>query len=276
MLIGNNFVCGVFDSKKSHKNKKLSALHTVETFQFDYITSCDSCAVSYINEKSCKLTPNMLIIRKPGQKSQSKLHYKCYCLHLEIAPDTLLFDELYNTPEYFTLINESIYRHLFEELLQHVTKNGKNPSDFFINAKILELAYHIKKDKKYNTEIKRYSLKKENASVRKAITYIKENYQKNITLSELGDITGYSPNHFQRLFIQTIGISPSKYLEKVRINQAKYLLIENEKSLSEIAYECGFSSQSYFSKVFKRHTLLSPYDFQSTQIFRFKGSSDFD
>ena len=103
---------------------------------------------------------------------------------------------------------------------------------------------------------------------------MKKNYENNILLKDLGELTGYSPNHFQRLFTETMGISPSKYLENLRVNKAKYLLMENEKTLSEIAYQCGFSSQAYFSKVFKKHTLLSPFEFQTNALFKYLDNSD--
>lgn len=269
MKIGNILNYGVFDSKKIYKNEKITPIRRVEAFEFDYILSCDSSAVSFIDEKNCRLLPNMLIIRKPGEKSNSHLHFKCYCLHLQIEPTNPLFNELFSTPSYFTFISDNTYRPLFETLFQHLAKNDKGINDYFISAKILEFIYHIKKDEKYNQSIHQNLLKKENRSIQKAISYLKRNYDKKIQLNELGILTGYSPNHFQRLFIQVIGISPSKYLENIRIDRAKYLLIENEKSLSDIAYECGFSSPSYFSKVFKKHTLLSPYDFQMSAIFKY-------
>ena len=269
MHLGNIVKYGVYNSKKKHGNSPISPVRTVACFEFDFILACDSSATSYIDDKSCKLVPNMLIIRKPNQKSNSILHFKCYCLHLEVERDNPIFYELMSTPEYFTFINESKYRVLFETLLQHLTKNAENLHDHFTTAKILELIYHIKKDEKYNQTIRQTALKKENRSIQKAVSFMKKHYDQPIALCDLGKIGGYSPNHFQRLFVEVVGISPNKYLENIRINRAKYLLMENELSLSDIAYKCGFSSQSYFSKVFKKHTLLTPYEFQSNSAFKY-------
>ena len=269
MKIGNILQYGVYNSKKQNKGVTLTPLRHIQSFEFDYILSCDPSALSHIDDKSCPLAPNLLIIRKPNQKSQSRLHFKCYCLHLEIDESNPLFSELFATPDYFTFINPNTYRPLFEALFQHLTKSGKDTNDHFVNAKILELIYHIKKDEKYNQKIGRVFFQKENRSIQKAISFMKKNYENNILLKDLGELTGYSPNHFQRLFTETMGISPSKYLENLRVNKAKYLLMENEKTLSEIAYQCGFSSQAYFSKVFKKHTLLSPFEFQTNALFKY-------
>lgn len=273
MHIVNIIKYGVFNSKNAYHEAKFSPLRIVKTFEFDYILSCDASATSYIDDKSCNLIPNTLIIRKPNQKSNSRLHFKCYCLHLQIEPDNPLFDKLSAAPNYFTFINDTVYRSIFEELLLHLTKNEKKSHEYFINAKILELIYHIEKDKKYNQNIRHTAIRKENRSIKKAISFMRKNYDKPIQLKELGKITGYSPNHFQHLFTETMGISPSKYLEKIRIAKAKYLLMENEKTLCTIAYECGFSSQSYFSKIFKKHTLISPHEYKTSFIFKYSNNS---
>lgn len=270
-MIGSIAKYGVYNSKKVHKNEKITPIREVENFEFDYILSCDLNAVSYINEKSCRLAPNMLIIRKPHQKSNSRLHFKCYCLHLKIEKTSPLYLELLNTPEYFTFISDATYRPIFESLLKHLA-NGYTTSDYFTSAKILELIYNVKKDEKFNNKIKHHTLKKEHHSIQKAITYMKKHYDKNVTLDFLGDLTGYSPNHFRRLFVSIIGTSPTKYLENIRVSRAQYLIMQNEKSLTEIAYECGFSSQAYFSQVFKKTTLLTPAEFQATSLITYKNN----
>ncbi len=268
MHIGNILQYGLFDSKKTYPNVQISSLRTVQVFEFDYILSCDANAVSYINEKSCRLSPKMLIVRKPGQKSNSRFHFKCYCLHLEIEKENPIFNELLSVPEYFTLIHDTTYQQLFESLFRHLIKQNERNNDYFISAKLLELIYYIKTDAKRNKNVRQRSSKKENHFIQKAISYMKQNFPQQITLKTLGDLTGYSPNHFQRIFTQAIGASPQKYLETVRIEQAKYLLAQNEKTITETAYLCGFSSQAYFIQVFKRHTLLTPSEFQKTSAFK--------
>ena len=96
--------------------------------------------------------------------------------------------------------------------------------------------------------------------------YIKKNFPKQITLADLGKVSGYSPNHFRNIFTATMNLSPQKYLEKVRIDYAKFLLVQNDLSIAEIAYACGFSSQSYFTKVFKAFTMQTPHEFLKSSL----------
>ena len=260
---------GVFDSKQNYENLKVSPLRQVQCFEFDFILSCSDSAISYIDAKSCKLSPNMLIIRKPKQKSNSKLHFKCYCLHLEIPQEHFLYQDLSSVPDFFTLINENSYYALFESLMQHLIKQPSITTDYFVLSKIFDLVYRIKKDTPQNEIVHYRNIKNENLSIQKATSYMKANFSSSISLEDLGNLTGYSPNHFHRIFSTIVGISPQKYLESIRINRAKYLLIKNETSITDIAYECGFSSHPHFSKVFKQHTLLTPYEFQRKNRFRY-------
>ena len=269
MEVANILKYGLYDSKHEYANKKITQKRVVNVFEFDYIISCNESATSFIDGKSFSLAPNTLIIRKPNQICNSKLHFKCYCLHLEIPKDSPLYSELLNTPNFYTFISDKTYQTLFESLFEHLIKQENFHSDYFVNAKILELIYHVKKDGVHNQNAKANSLKKENKAIQNAITFIKQNYQEEVTLKSLGKLTGYSPNHFQRIFTLIIGVSPQSYLESVRINQSKYLLTNKELSISDIAYSCGFSSQSYFCKVFKKHTLLTPYEFRQKSQFKY-------
>ncbi len=260
---------GIFDSRKDYESYKISPVREVYRFEFDFVLSCSDYATSYIDNTKCKLTPNMIIIRKPGQKSNTKLHFKCYCLHLEVPKDHFLYNDLMSFPSFLTLINDKVYHDLFESLMQHLIKQTQNVVDYFILSKIYELFYLIKKDTPQNERIHIRNVKKENLSIRKVIEYLKSNFSSNITLETLGNLTGYSPNHLQYVFRKIIGKSPQKYLEEIRITNAKYLLVQNEKSITDIAYECGFSSHSHFTKVFKKHTLLTPYEFQQKSRFKY-------
>ena len=62
---------------------------------------------------------------------------------------------------------------------------------------------------------------------------------------------------------------PQKFLEKIRIDNAKFLLVQNEMSIAEVAYACGFSSQSYFTKAFKEVTMQTPGEFLKTSFVKY-------
>ena len=96
----------------------------------------------------------------------------------------------------------------------------------------------------------------------KAISYIRENYNSNITLDSVASEVGLSSSYFSRLFKEEVNISYSDYLNKVRIEKAKDLM-EYNMSHAEIAQRVGFSNQSYFNKVFKKFENITPGKWQN-------------
>jgi AraC family transcriptional regulator len=94
--------------------------------------------------------------------------------------------------------------------------------------------------------------------IARVVSYIRDNYHKTITLGELADIAHFSLYHFSRLFTSFQGMPPMKYVNKVRLEKAAALLINNDLSISEIAFSCGFESLSSFNTQFKKHYCDTP------------------
>ncbi|MCL2208850.1 MAG: helix-turn-helix domain-containing protein [Treponema sp.] len=96
------------------------------------------------------------------------------------------------------------------------------------------------------------------AALRKAENFILENYTRKISLKEIADVAGLSPPYFSTIFKDEMGENLSKYLNRLRVEKASRLLLETDMSLSEIAACCCFEDQSWFSKIFKAYTGISP------------------
>lgn len=88
-------------------------------------------------------------------------------------------------------------------------------------------------------------------------------------VEELAERLEVTKPYFIRAFTAAVGISPGKYLTRVRIQHAKALLQGEEQPLETVAAACGFSNANYFCKVFRRETGLSPREFaQSYQVVK--------
>jgi AraC-like DNA-binding protein/ligand-binding sensor protein len=96
------------------------------------------------------------------------------------------------------------------------------------------------------------------AALRKAENFILENYTRKISLKEISAVAGLSPPYFSTIFKEEMGENLSKYLNRLRVEKASRLLLETDMSLSEIAACCCFEDQSWFSKIFKAYTGISP------------------
>ena len=90
-----------------------------------------------------------------------------------------------------------------------------------------------------------------------AIDYISENFTSTIGLDELAALCGLSKYHFIRIFRQVTGYTPGSYINRVRTNYAKQLLL-NGVNVTEAAIASGFSDVHYFSNCFKKYKGCRP------------------
>ena len=95
------------------------------------------------------------------------------------------------------------------------------------------------------------------------IDYISENLDKSFSLEELAAIAHFSPYHFHRIFVAVVGESVNFYTNRARLEKAARLLKFTAQSISEIAYNCGFSSPSTFSRSFKQYFNTAPSTFRN-------------
>jgi AraC-like DNA-binding protein len=96
------------------------------------------------------------------------------------------------------------------------------------------------------------------SALRKAERFIWENYTRKISLEEIASASGLSAPYFSTIFKDEMGENLSNYLNRLRVEKAAGLLAETDLPISGIAAACGFEDQSWFSKIFKNHTGLSP------------------
>jgi YesN/AraC family two-component response regulator len=96
----------------------------------------------------------------------------------------------------------------------------------------------------------------------RAVHYIRHNYTGKITLHETAAHVGMSPTYFSRIFNEEMDCPFSTYINRLRVEQAKSLLLNTIYTLVEIAGLVGFDDQGYFSRVFKSITGVSPGSFR--------------
>lgn len=94
--------------------------------------------------------------------------------------------------------------------------------------------------------------------ISRAIGFINDNLQKKLSIDEICSEIHISKYHFCRQFKSTVGITVMDYILKTRLAMAKSLLVSKDISISEISEECGFSSISFFCRVFKQENGISP------------------
>jgi AraC family transcriptional regulator len=94
--------------------------------------------------------------------------------------------------------------------------------------------------------------------INKAIDYVNDNLNKPISLEELASVACFSPFHFHRIFVAVTGETVNNFTNRIRNEKAARLLKFSKKSIADIAIECGFSSASTLSRLFKQYFEISP------------------
>ena len=105
-----------------------------------------------------------------------------------------------------------------------------------------------------------------NDRILRVVDYIAENISQPMTLKELADYAGYSLSRFKALFREVTGQTPAQYISMHKVEQAKELLRDPGKSITDIAYDLGWSSSNYFCAVFKKYTNISPLHYRKLRM----------
>jgi AraC family transcriptional regulator len=92
--------------------------------------------------------------------------------------------------------------------------------------------------------------------------FINDNLDRDISLEELASLARLSPTHFCRSFTRSLGMPPHQYQVRQRVEHAKQLLAEPDRSITEVAIAAGYSASSNFATVFRRVTGVSPREFR--------------
>lgn len=94
--------------------------------------------------------------------------------------------------------------------------------------------------------------------LRRVTDFITENHERDLALAEMASAAGISPFHFAREFKRATGLAPHQYLIKIRIERAKAWLAQSELPLVEVSLRAGFNNQSHFTRLFHKHTGMTP------------------
>ncbi len=102
----------------------------------------------------------------------------------------------------------------------------------------------------------------DNLTVLKVINYIRDNYSRNITLSDAANLVGVTPEYLSKLFYQKINVNFVVFLRNFRISIAKRMILSGKYRIQEVAEQVGFKDPKYFNKVFKSVCGISPSEYK--------------
>lgn len=251
---------GIYNAQLAVKNR--SVTKNRKTTMFEIELPIGDGGVSYIDEESSVITENMVICAKPEQLRHTRLPFKCYFIHM-IVSEGELYDRLMKVAPYVKITDRKLYEEIFKQLCA-CYDTALDEDRLLLQSRVLELIYLLGTYTQKNT----FQSKAHNKeTIEKVIQFIKDHLTENLSLDVVSEYASFSPIHFHNFFKQSTGKTLREYVEEQRIQKAVNLLFESNLTLSDIAYECGFSSQSYFSFVFKKRMGMTPRDYVK-EIYR--------
>lgn len=236
----------VFKNRVSTPNRK--------TTMFEIELPIESGGVSYIDDESHAISENTIICAKSGQVRHTRLPFKCYYIHMVVTGGEL-YDILTTLPNFIDVSDREQIKEIFLKLCEHY-QTGIFADEILLQSLILRLVYILNQNA---ARIEKSTPKSNNhKTIEQTLEYIRQNLTADLTLEKLANTASFNPIYFHKLFKSSTGRTLHEYVEDQRIQKSIHLLISTNMTLTQIAYECGFSSQSYFSYAFKRRMCLSP------------------
>lgn len=243
---------GIFNSQVFRPNIKISDERKTRMFEFEL--PIEQGGISYIEDRSEHITPSIMICAKPGQARHTRFPFKCYYIHINIY-DSEIFEAAIKLPDFVKSGNSEEYVRLFKLIIKY--RNSSREYDKYMTYSCFLRLLHMLIAE---SDTKRLESRTGCSSdrVNTAIGYIADHLTDRLTLESVAYAVHSSPIYFHNCFKEATGKTLHTYIEEKRIEKSVFLMQTTDMTLAEIAYACGFSSQSYYSYAFKRHMKTTP------------------
>lgn len=148
-------------------------------------------------------------------------------------------------------------RQLMNQMLQEYTEKNIGYLEIIrchlIEILVHALRFHVAESQKHCHPV-----------VAAIINELQKHYSEPLSLTELGQDYGYTPQYLSHLFHQETGVSLSTYLQRLRVEEAYRLLTTTTLRISEIAEQVGYTDIKHFNTVFRKHFNMSPKEVRKT------------
>jgi AraC family transcriptional regulator len=147
------------------------------------------------------------------------------------------------------------------------SSNRQAGYNFIIESLSTQIAIYVLRQIKHNiAEPLNEYIYSERDNINRAIDFLSEYYNGDYSLHDVAKVANLSTYHFVRVFKGETGKTPIEYLLDIKIENAKSLLMNKNKSISEVCYDCGFSNPSHFSRVFKTKIEVTPSSYRNSLL----------
>ncbi|MDF2886553.1 MAG: AraC family transcriptional regulator [Lacrimispora sp.] len=229
----------------------------------------------FINHSLYYLEPGDMIFISPGEIHRTTYHSSPVNERITLSFDKEYLNDM--TQSCGSLLTDSLFqnskisipagsRPYAEELIQKMVYEGAGQdgySPMMMRNYLYELLIFLSRCQEARSDVGKMEVGEK--AIEEAAEYIYHNYGASITLYEVAELIHMSPAYFSRKFKSVTGFGFKEYLTNIRIREAASLLLNTGKSVTDIAFECGFGDGNYFGDAFKKIKGVSPRDFRKMQ-----------
>lgn len=196
-------------------------------------------------------------------------HYECIVFHMEffLKENSAGYQDILSLAEYHRILQNYYPAGSYEDILAlfHSIADAlffrPHGYELFVQGAVCcFLGLALQKNLYTQPQLVPENLKKIKL-FKKALSYIQLHYNEDITLLDMAKSVPLNPNYFCRFFREITHKTPMQYLNFYRIESACEKLFSTDKSITEIAMECGFNDVSYFINVFKKFKSMTPSEY---------------
>ena len=237
--------------------------HWHDFFEIEYIVN--GCGEYMIDGKTYSLKPGMIFFITPVNFHEM-INVDIEIINIMFASEFAAPDALYplsdtSLSRIFSLDSKDAHftELLLMELLDSVNKNDNVYSASLLNSLLYKLGRKATKNNTLNLSY-----------VQKVILYLQNNFRSGVTLSDAAKQVSLSPAYLSSIFSKEAGSGFKEYLDFLRFDYAKKLLLYSDMSISEICYDSGFDNYANFLRAFKKRYGLPPDTFRRQHINKTK------
>ena len=200
---------------------------------------------------------------KPGQLRKLNIPYTCYFFNI-FTKDPQLTGILDDLPDYGLLPEEHAQKILgFCQEMETVRNCSSPEGEMQVIGYICMILGILSQQRHLLPGLASHSTLMHQKALLEADNYLREHLTEEVDLNKLAKAANLHPTYFHKLFTAAYNATPTQQLYFHRVMAAQHLLSDGNMTLAEIAEECGFSSQSFFSAKFKEATGRTPSSYRA-------------
>lgn len=207
-----------------------------------------------------RFTPH-IIIAKPGMERFNIGNSGCHYFKFVTEDDTI--KKIVNSLPVFISVNYEKYFELFNNLVSYNSAFELNRNLYKTGCAMQIIS--LLADKYFLTENSLVRSHRHGENILRTKEFMDSEFGQHITLESLAQIAYLSKNFYRTVFTEIMGISPQKYLTKIRIANALKMITAGGFSYNEISRTCGFESQAYMNYIIKKETGKTPSQYKNSK-----------